>query len=200
MASARPTVLVGCGLPAVGKSTVLRTLQRRSRGSLYLDKDAINAALLAGGGKQEGSKYFSAYYDTHVRDQTYNVMFAVARDNVAADGSCQLVVLDGQFGDKLSTPAIQDRLRELAASCTIKLVYFHCGRESQMARMRARAEPRDEAKYGDFEALRQQMLHVHERDLCSVPHLRVDTDALDAEQCVHAVEQFILQSGGGMKW
>jgi predicted kinase len=186
--AARQTVLLGCGLPAVGKSTVLRRLQRCSRGALYLDKDTINAALL---GQQH--QYFSAYYNEHVRSQTYAVMFALARDNLL--NGADLIVMDGQFGDKLTSPAIQAPLQELqqATGCSVRVVYFHCSLQSQLARMRARAEPRDEEKYQVFHELRARMLAVHEQELAGTPHLRVDTDALDEQQCLEAIRHYIGQ-------
>ena len=185
--AARQTLLLGCGLPAVGKTTVLRRLQRCSRGCFYMDKDTINAALLG------SHDYFSEYYDKHVRCQTYAVMFSLARDNL--QNGTELIVLDGQFGDKFLAPLIQTPLQELQreTGCSVRLIYFHCSTQSQLARMRARAAPRDAGKYEAFDALRAQMLEVHERELAGVPHLRLDTDALDEQRCVEAIQQYIGQ-------
>jgi hypothetical protein len=76
-------LLLSAGLAGVGKSTVLRALCNRLGGScVYLDKDAINQALLG------DQPYFSEYYKLHVQQQTYAVMFGIAADNLAARQRC----------------------------------------------------------------------------------------------------------------
>ena len=134
--TAKQTLLLGCGLPAVGKTTVLRSLHR-STPAVYLDKDTVNRALLA----EVQEDYFSSYYHAHVRNQSYAVMFALARDNLG--GGCPLVSLDGQFGDKWSQPLVQRPLQQLRQEmgCSVKLVYCHCSAGSQLARMRRRGRP-----------------------------------------------------------
>lgn len=183
----KPTLLLGCGLPAVGKTTIMRSLQRSTPGSLYLDKDTINIALLS-----EGSHaYFSDYYNRHVRNQTYAVMFHIAKDNLA--GGCPLVIMDGQFGDKFTTSLVQQPLQDLcnAVDCQVRVVYCHCSKETQLARMRSRGEPRDDDKYAVLEGLRAGWLDAHHRELAHVDHLRLDTDAWDVQKCVAAIQEYV---------
>jgi predicted kinase len=105
----RKLLLLSAGLAGVGKSTVLRLLSNRlGSGCVYLDKDTINQALLG------GQPYFSEYYKQHVQQQTYAVMFGIAADNLAARQQC-VVLLDGQFGDKLTAQYVQPYLRAMRA-------------------------------------------------------------------------------------
>lgn len=93
---ARRLLLLSAGLAGVGKSTVLKLLcSRLGSNSMYVDKDTINQALL------QGNPYFSDYYKQHVQQQTYAVMFSIAADNLTIRENCTMI-LDGQFGDKLS--------------------------------------------------------------------------------------------------
>jgi hypothetical protein len=100
-------LLLSAGLAGVGKSTVLRLLSNRlGSNCVYLYKDTINQALLG------GQPYFSEYYKQHVQQQTYAVMFGIAADNLAARQQC-VVLLDGQFGDKLTAEYVQPYLQAI---------------------------------------------------------------------------------------
>jgi hypothetical protein len=102
-------LLLSAGLAGVGKSTVLRLLSSRlGTHCVYLDKDTINQALLG------GQPYFSEYYKQHVQQPTYAVMFGIAADNLAARQQCE-VLLDGQFGDKLTAEYVQPYLQAIRA-------------------------------------------------------------------------------------
>lgn len=134
-------LLLGSGLAGVGKSTALKHLHSRVANSVYVDKDTINKALLG-----PDNPYFGDYYSRHVRVQTYDVMFAVAADILAAD-SPKLVLMDGQFGDKLDHDYIQAPVDELSGrGVLVKVVYFQCGAAAQKQRLHQRGEPRDEDK------------------------------------------------------
>lgn len=65
---------------------------------MYVDKDCINTQLL------QEQPYFSDYYYSHVRDQTYHVMFGVASDNLFNRDS--LVIMDGQVSLSRVTTAL----------------------------------------------------------------------------------------------
>jgi len=183
----KKVLLLGCGLPAAGKSVALRALAAAVANSTYVDKDGINQALLG------DAPYFGPYYATHVRQQTYAVSLRLAADALSLPGP-RLVVLDGQYGDKLSAPYIAGPLAALAAAgVEVKVAFFGVSAAEQERRMRARGEPRDAGKYAAFGELRAAAAAANERELSRLPLYA----SLDAEAPAAATLQALLDYVAG---
>uniref|UniRef100_A0A7S3R5U3 Uncharacterized protein n=1 Tax=Dunaliella tertiolecta TaxID=3047 RepID=A0A7S3R5U3_DUNTE len=188
----RNVAIVGFGLPGVGKSTVLQALHGALANSVIMDKDVVNEALL-------GTEHamFSEYYDRHVRIQSYRVLFKLAQAQFAAAGKSIVVILDGQFGDKLSADYIQHGLQSLPVSPL--LVYFTCPADVQFSRMQERGADRDRDKYGQLDQLRQKWVMEHELEVqrwdadCASkgykPVVRINTESSVESQVLQLLEE-----------
>lgn len=111
--------------------------------------------------------------------------------------TCVVGICGLQFGDKLSSPLIQDWLQHLDIQPLV--VYFTCTGQSQLQRMQQRGEPRDDDKYGQFYELRERMLLQHESELQHVPHIRLDTEdpiAVNVGKLLQVLSQPIAAQAG----
>jgi|GEM_PF-4763397 len=176
----KKTAVVGTGLPGVGKSTLLRALSGRVEGSVYLDKDVINQTLL------RGNAYSSEYYKKHVKNQSYELMFSIAGDNLK-NSTCT-VILDGMFGDKLSSPMVKPFLE--SSDFAVKVIYFYCSPELNQKRLENRGYARDDEKLKDFQNYYHQTVDVHQKELSNVSHLSIDTEN-DLEENLKLIIEYL---------
>ena len=160
-------LIISAGLAGVGKTTHLKALSKEIANSVYLDKDVICSALL------QGQAYFSDYYNQYVKNQSYEVMLQLARENLEEN---KVVILDGYFGDKLSSQRVKDLLS--LPNVITKIVYFHCSGDTQFKRLQERGDYRDAEKIanGKFGSYRQEHIKKHLMELSNVPHLIIDTE------------------------
>ena len=70
-------IILFFGVSGVGKTHFSKALSEEI-GATYLEKDIVSDALLP-----KGERYFSPYYDAYVKDQSYEVLYALARSNLA---------------------------------------------------------------------------------------------------------------------
>ncbi|KAF5826628.1 hypothetical protein DUNSADRAFT_2495 [Dunaliella salina] len=134
----------------------------------------------------------------HVRIQSYRVLFKLAQAQFSAAGKSIVVILDGQFGDKLSADYIQHGLQSLPVAPL--LVYFTCPADVQYRRMQGRGAQRDQDKYGQLDQLHQKWVTQHEAEVhrwdasCASkgyrPVLRVNSEC-SVESQVHRLLQEI---------
>lgn len=121
----RKIALISAGLPGVGKSTLLKALSQHISNSIFLDKDTINACLL------QGNAYASDYYKCYVKNQSYDLLFALAKDNLAQGD--RVIFLDGFFGDKLSSPLVSAFTH--SENYETKIIFFYCSPEVNLQRI-----------------------------------------------------------------
>ena len=132
-------------------------------------------------------------------------MFRVALDNLrAASGGAaaqRLAILDGQFGDKLTSSYIQDGFRLLQSqNVQTLLICFTCSEATQRCRLLGRGAQRDQGKLADegmLAKLREQWLNLQQEQI-QKSELGVCTVSLE-QPLGDAVEQVLqlLRATGG---
>lgn len=153
-----PTVVVVCGLPGVGKTTVAENVAERVDGRI-VRTDVVRKELFP-----------DPEYTEEESKQVYTEMFERARETV--DGG-RSVVLDGTFKDAGN----RERALELseALDAEFRLVKVECAEETVRERIRGREGDESDA---DFE------IHAMFRDRfdpISTDHVTVDnSDGLEA--------------------
>ncbi len=176
-------LIISAGLAGTGKTAHLKYLSRKVSNSVYLGKDIISSILL------QGKPYFSDYYNQYVKMQSYEVMLALARDNLERD---TLVILDGSFGDKLTSGLLKNYLN--SQDFVTKVIYFHCSGNKQLDRLRSRGDGRDSDKLqeGKFIQYRQEHIKNHLVNLAKTSHLMVDTERdEDLEKNIEMICKFL---------
>ena len=168
----KPILALSAGLQAVGKTTTSSIVSQRNSNSIFLQKDAIGELFLA----SIGQTMPGPYYSEHIKEQTYEALFNFALDNLAFNISA---IVDGWFGDKLTTPLIQPHLG--ATAYTTTLIYYHCSAPIEHARIIQRNAQRDEAKLKAFAENRLLDLKKHLHDFYRVTNLSsilfIDTES-----------------------
>lgn len=166
-------LLISCGLAGTGKSTHLNLLKTRISNAVHIDKDTISDALMP-----EGVDLSSPAYKA-VKDKVYDTMLKLADLNLKEN---RVVILEGYFGNKLTSPLLKNYLN--SPHFETKIVYFYCSGPKQKARLEARAaqdpiaklRDKDKLDPGKFDIYRNDHLNQHNRELSQVPHLVVDTE------------------------
>lgn len=112
------------------------------------------------------------YYNKYVKNQSYEVMLALAKDNLCLTN--HLIILDGFFGDKLSSPLISTFMKNRGFET--KVIYFCCSLDVNKQRIMTRDDPRDHNKFANFEEYYQKTMAIHDKELASVPHILINTE------------------------
>lgn len=157
--------VISVGLPGVGKSTLLKVITQKISNSSILDKDTICQSLL------RGHAYNSSYYKKYVKEQSYELLFSLAKDNLTTQ---KIVFLDGFFGDKLRTPLVSSFLK--IRDFEIKIIFFFCSMSVNRSRLIERGNPRDHEKLLEFEKYYTTVLQAHQEELKNFPYQSIDTE------------------------
>lgn len=186
------TLIICAGLAGVGKTTHIESLVKKIPNSVYVDKDTICNAMMQ---DQEDKSWDTKHFKDNVRIQSYRVMTAIAKSNLTQE---KTVILEGNFGDKLMLPLMQDLLKDLQ-DVTVKVIYFHCRGDQQLYRLWERGESRNAAKLveGSFLPYRLESIKQHLPHLAQVPHLMVDTEQ-EVEPNVDAIIKYVPQPTVGI--
>lgn len=185
----KKVLLISCGLAGTGKSTHLNLLKTRISNAVHIDKDTISDALMP-----EGVDLSSPAYKA-IKDKVYDTMLKLADLNLAEN---RLVILEGYFGNKLTSPLLKNYLN--SPNFETKIIYFYCSAAKQKARLEARAaldpiaklRDKDKLDPGKFDAYRRDHINQHNRELAQVPHLVVDTENdADLEHNIHKIVDYI---------
>ena len=166
----KKVVVISSGLPGVGKTTLLRELNKRIANSVYLDKDVIANPFIVG---LEETFYQSAHYHSYVKTQLYTAMLRLAEDNLR-EGS-RVVLLDGYFGNKLSSSPFKEFLHSPGSSK--KVIHFYCSQAVNEARLRSRGAVRDLAKFADHRRYFNIESDAHAEELKKHLHLQINTES-----------------------
>lgn len=142
-------LVVVCGNAGTGKTTWARLVARRG-GAALLDLDTASERLVVAAQRELGRSEDdrdSADYKRVFRDAVHETLFAIARDCAGP------VVLVAPFTKERSLPNFRDWLSEKCAR-SAQVHYFVCDERVREERLRARGNPRDAAKFGDYAAYR----------------------------------------------
>lgn len=158
---------VVCGNAGTGKSTWAKLVAQRWRAAL-LDLDTVSERLVAAAQRELGRSEDdrdSPDYKRVFREAVHETLFAITRECAGP------VVIVAPFTRERSRP---DFLEWLAHQCarSPQVHYFVCDEQVREARLRARRNPRDAAKFRDYAAYRA--IAPHESPP-SYPHLWFDT-------------------------
>jgi len=183
----KPTLIVGAGNSATGKTTHLLELARVLSDSFWIDKDTIEDTFLT---KMDHTsddilRYTSnlgvlsrkrSHHLEHVELQSYLLMLKEAKNNLVLG---KHPILDGNYVrelqqdyfDKIIIPLFKD------VNCNIKIIYFYAPEHIVKQRIIDRAEARDNDKLASEESwnnfLKKEPLLIH--NLEKLPHLLVDS-------------------------
>ena len=153
-----PQLVVVCGLPGVGKTTVAENIAERVDGRLFRT-DVIRKELLS-----------DPTYTEEESRMVYGEMFERARETIE---NGRAAVLDGTFKDA----AYRDHAIELSETldAEFRLVKVECAEDVVRERIRSREDDESDA---DFEV---HSMYRDQFDPLSVDHLTVDnSDGLEA--------------------
>lgn len=175
----KKVLILAAGLAGVGKSTLLKELHKQIANSVYIDKDVINEAMI-GDNPRAGD-----YYNQHVRFQSYEVMFNIAKDNLKKNN---VVILDGMFGDKLTSDILAPILN--STEFEVKIVYCSCDVNEHHKRMLQRNNPRDNDKKDCFHEYHAKEVKKHGEHLHLFPKQVI---CIDTKNNLQENVQTILQ-------
>jgi len=144
-AQAKRLVLV-MGAPGTGKSDVSRHLCELL-GAAHLDKDLINEAFVS-------CDRESSFYEVHIRDQSYEAVYKLAKENLSHGVS---VILDAPFLGPVKDEKWRKRIEGIATETSSKLeiVQVLLSEETLRERLRKRNEPRDRQRLEDDRVWRE---------------------------------------------
>ncbi|RYZ09755.1 MAG: ATP-binding protein [Myxococcales bacterium] len=162
-----PSLTVVCGNAGTGKSTWAKLIAQRV-GAALLDLDTVSERLVAAAQREWGRSEHdrdSAEYKRVFREPVHETLFAIARDCAGP------VVIVAPFTRERSLPNFREWLSGKCARLA-QVHYFVCDEQVREARLRARGNPRDAAKFLDYAAYRS--IAPGERPP-AYPHLWFDT-------------------------
>jgi len=150
----KPILLIGSGMAAVGKSSILKEVAKKYS-FIYIDKDALNESYLRDiqNGKLTDKDAPSNFYKEHIKYQTYHAMLSLAAINLLTGKN---VILDGYFSNKFQLNFMKNELKSLSKKYHIIRVYFTCSKAVLFNRMNKRNLPRDIDKIKTFESYYQK--------------------------------------------
>ena len=198
-----PTLILGAGIAASGKTTFLRELVTYVYDAFLLDKDTIKEAFLLRPAapqvfgtepmlnyKLSGPAILggSTYYHKNVKLQSYYALLGVAKDNLLLG---KHPVLDAPYVKELRNgylPEIVNPFFE-GINYQTKVIFCYAPEEVIKQRMRKRGLGRDAAKLLSEEAwnhfLKEQPILPSELE--SIDHIKVDTTLPLEEQITKVI-------------
>ncbi|MBI4177524.1 MAG: AAA family ATPase [Candidatus Aenigmarchaeota archaeon] len=156
-------LIVVCGLPGTGKTTIAKALSQRI-GAALLRTDVIRKEML-----------FEAKYTEKERDSVYENMFVTAGEKLRNGEDC---VLDGTFYKK----SLRDVAKRVAENNKSKFHIVECVLHEDFVRTRINARKGDESE-ADFQ-IYQKAKNAFEP--ITEKHIVVDTSK-DVKECVDKI-------------
>lgn len=162
-----PELIVVCGLPGVGKTTVAEDIAERTDGRLFRT-DVIRKEILT-----------DPQYTKEESRMVYNEMFDRAHDTIE---NGQTAVLDGTFKDTDARHRVIELSEEVEAEC--RLVKVECAEDVVRERIRDREDDASDADYEIHAMYRDQFEPI------SHEHVTVDNSNGLADTRRQVKEQF----------
>ena len=131
-------LIISCGLSGVGKSCFFEKVLPELKNTVYLVKDSLNDGMFIDddGFVNDFKKPESEFYNKHIKMQTYNALFMIARDNLKIGNN---VIIDGYFINKINTSIMNKLLSHLEkVDHDLKYVYIYCSKEELKRRIENR--------------------------------------------------------------
>lgn len=180
-------LVISCGLPATGKTTLLKLLARRS-GWLRLSSDLVRKELA---GCEAGDELPERFYEPDFSDHTYAEMLSRAEDALKYGP----VLLDANFG-KAET---RKRVLRLAGKTGVRvlMVWLEANERTIRQRLSERDQDADATSDADlkvYELLKAGFEPPSEEE--GIPCLGVDGDD-EVDHSLNAVLGHLLRSGSG---
>lgn len=183
----KPTLIVGAGNSATGKTVHLKELAMVLADSFWIDKDTIEDNFLTRMDykSKDIMRYISnlgifprkrKYHFEHVELQTYLMMLKEARNNLLLG---KHPILDGNYVKELQEGYFEKVIMPFfnGVDCKIKVIYFFAPEKVMKQRIVDRAEPRDQDKiksdYAWKEFLEKEPIIIH--NINSLPHIMIDS-------------------------
>lgn len=143
-----PKAIIVCGTPGSGKTTHAKMLAADSAATL-LDIDTVTERLvrlcLAESGHNQDDRD-SEYFKRTYREPVYEVLFDIARENLAIKD----VVIAGPFTREIADPDWPDKVSEKLGS-PVEVHYVQCSPLVRRQRLKDRGNARDRAKLQDWD-------------------------------------------------
>lgn len=182
-----PTLILGVGNSACGKTTHLLELTKILKDSFWIDKDTIEDTFLLkmDNSTEDIEKYNQVlgrysrkenYHLTNVELQAYLLMLLEAKNNLLLG---KHPIIDGNYVRELQKNYIEKIIKPLLSGINykLKILYFHCPEGIMKERIIKRANPRDEKKIKDDSEwktfLEKEPIIV--REIESYDHLKIDS-------------------------
>jgi predicted kinase len=147
-----PTLILGVGIGASGKSTLLRELARRIANPVYIDKDTINYAFLRlakpgdfwdiGLYRMQGDMIPRSgdFFRKHVWRQSYDLMLRQAQQSLDLGLN---PILEGNYVKEIRKGYIEGVIRPLLGLARIKIILTHATESIIRERQTQRSHPHD---------------------------------------------------------
>lgn len=198
-----PTLILGAGIAASGKTNFLRELVQYIYDAFLLDKDTIKEAFLlkpaappvsgtesilnyklSGSAILEGSKY----YHENVKLQSYRALLELAKDNLSVG---KHPILDAPHVKELRNGYLSEIIAPFfeGANLRIKVVFCYAPEEIIKQRMKERGMKRDNTKLVSEDSWKNFLEEqpILPSELESIDHIKVDTTSPLEEQVTKVI-------------
>lgn len=186
-----PTLILGAGIAASGKTTFFRELAKYVYDAFLIDKDTVKEAfllkpaILPGFGTEPMLNYklsgsaisdSSVYYHKNVKLQSYRLLLELAKDNLAVG---KHPILDAPYVKELRNGYLSEIIAPFFEGITprIKIIFCYAPEEVIKQRMKERGMKRDQAKLVSEESWKTFLVEqpIMPPELESIDHIKVDT-------------------------
>lgn len=184
MPSAKPFLVIFCGLTGSGKSVLARALGDRL-GMPVINSDAVRKQIVGNVGKNL-VPFQSGIYSQAMTERTYARMAELAEKNIL---SGEGAILDGTFHRK----ANWEKILELVERYRIPLAIIRCyaSDETTRSRLASRLAQGTDISDGRWEIYqRQKEAYEPIEEISAAAHLKLNT-AEPVEDLVRRVEKFL---------
>jgi predicted kinase len=177
-----PRLIWVIGPAGSGKRTLSKRIAEELPCLVRLDKDTLQTAMI-------GDDRSSSIYKTCYQRQSYEALWALARDNIM-DGKSVLIHSSNRG---LYEPFYPDRSRERFKGTTVLFKVIYCIAPEDVIRkwLKSRAYSRDAAKYSSEDAWAHYVTTEPQFHPPPVSHLRIDTSR-DVSRNVKKAREYIL--------
>jgi adenylate kinase len=197
-----PTLILGTGICASGKTTVLREVNKRVYDTFLIDKDIINDTFLSTVGtentllgryKIKGPKIQRKddYYHRNVKFQSYQYMLEIARQNIEMGKN---PIIDGNYTNEIQSGYFDELLFPFFEPIehVTKIVHFYADENTIRKRIEEKRLERDLDKIESDKSwqcfLKSQP--IIPKQIENYSHLKVNTDE-PLENCVSKVLNYL---------